>query len=525
MTDIAGIPTPPIAEDLQINLDEVKEEVVLPENKEPEINFDLDLNLSDAPKNDNRLTVEDKKNAETIESSSSETSIDKPTFEELPVIDTQQIIVPIISEPVVLSEQIIEPSIAEVKPENNENISTETTIHEEVQKEENTQIATETITEEANVEKEIEQINEPATILEPEPITNTAQDELKEDMKMINELEWDTNAGGLAPEAIISPQQVAIETPKTFDLDAMLGNPTITPVIDTPKVTPVDVPPQILTTPISAQAPAFTIPTTTTQVPVQAVIHGTTPQKKNIGVKVFLFVMMFVWLWFTTFFILKTMYPIEFGNIFSGQTAMHASDITTWWQITGTDITTGTDIVATGDITTGNDITGTDITTGTAATDQTSGVVDTGTGSHESAPADNTFWALQDLGTTTTQPAPSDIGRLTDYVNQWNDFLTQGKTMHNNTIIKYGLYISKKSTTFLDDIANGKQIANLTGYFAQFDQYIVELKKLVGQTSTDANVSASTATVSTTSSTNDIQSVTPDSGTTIPPTSTWLTSG
>ena len=65
MTDIAGIPTPPIAEDLQINLDEVKEEVVLPENKEPEINFDLDLNLSDAPKNDNRLTVEDKKNAET----------------------------------------------------------------------------------------------------------------------------------------------------------------------------------------------------------------------------------------------------------------------------------------------------------------------------------------------------------------------------------------------------------------------------------------------------------------------------
>jgi len=47
--------------------------------------------------------------------------------------------------------------------------------------------------------------------------------------------------------------------------------------------------------------------------------------------------------------------------------------------------------VATGDITTGNDITGTDITTGTAATDQTSGVVDTGTGSHESAPADNTF--------------------------------------------------------------------------------------------------------------------------------------
>jgi hypothetical protein len=34
--------------------------------------------------------------------------------------------------------------------------------------------------------------------------------------------------------------------------------------------------------------------------------------------------------------------------------------------------------------------------------------------------------------------------------------------MNNNTIIKYGLFISKKATTFLEDIANGKQIDNLT---------------------------------------------------------------
>ena len=61
--------------------------------------------------------------------------------------------------------------------------------NEEVQKQENVQIATETIVEEANVEKEIEQINEPAKIVEPELVTSAAQDELKEDMKMINELE------------------------------------------------------------------------------------------------------------------------------------------------------------------------------------------------------------------------------------------------------------------------------------------------------------------------------------------------
>ena len=107
----------------------------------------------------------------------------------------------------------------------------------------------------------------------------------------------------------------------------MLGNPTISPVVETPKIPTVDMPPQIVTT--SIPVPAFTIPTTTTQVPVQAVTQVIMPQKKNIGVKVFLFVIMFVGLGFTTFFILKTMYPIEFANMFSGQTAMHASDSTT----------------------------------------------------------------------------------------------------------------------------------------------------------------------------------------------------
>jgi len=71
---------------------------------------------------------------------------------------------------------------------------------------------------------------------------------------------------------------------------------------------------------------------------------------------------------------------------------------------------------------------------------------------------------LQDLGTTTTpeQPSQNDIAKLTDYATQGNNFLAQGKTMNNNTIIKYGLFISKKATTFLEDIANGKQIDNLT---------------------------------------------------------------
>ena len=206
MTDITGTPNPSIS-DLQINLEEVKQEEILPENKEPEINFDLDLNLSDTPKDDNRLTIEDKKNTETVSDLSTETSTNKPTFEESPEIVTQQINTPIVSESVVLTEQTTVSPIPEVKPESSENISIETLPRGEIQKQENIQIIPENTTEETNVEKEIEQINEPAKIVEPELITSAAQNELKEDMKIINELEGNTNAGGLAPEAIISPQQ------------------------------------------------------------------------------------------------------------------------------------------------------------------------------------------------------------------------------------------------------------------------------------------------------------------------------
>ena len=75
--------------------------------------------------------------------------------------------------------------------------------------------------------------------------------------------------------------------------------------------------------------------------------------------------------------------------------------------------------------------------------------------------------------------------------------------MGNNTVIKYGLYISKKATSFLEKIANGEEINNLSGYFAQFDQYIEQLKVLVGETpNPDTTVTTPDATVSTSSGTN-----------------------
>jgi hypothetical protein len=203
---------------------------------------------------------------------------------------------------------------------------------------------------------------------------------------------------------------------------------------------------------------------------------------------------MFAALGFTTFFILKTMYPIEFGSMFGGSTI----------QTHAIDNTTGVVEESTGTV---QDLSG---TTETGTVQDLSGTIETGTGTHESAPVDNTFGGLNDLGTdTTTQPEQNDVSRLTDYVTQGNDFLTQGKTVGNNTMIKYGLYISKKATTFLEKIANGEQINNLSGYFAQFDQYIVQLKELAGQTPNPTAIpDVVPPQVSTTPLTNGIQGMT-----------------
>jgi len=79
-------------------------------------------------------------------------------------------------------------------------------------------------------------------------------------------------------------------------------------------------------------------------------------------------------------------------------------------------------------------------------------------------------------------------------------------------MVKYGLYISKKATAFLEDIANGKEINNLSGYFAQFDQYIKQLKVLVGDM---PNLDTTASEVSPILPANDIQEMTPTETTSI----------
>lgn len=467
MADTATPIIPPM--DLQINLEDApKEEKVYtqaaPLDIQPESSLDLSINLPEVSKNDDRLKTEDKKNNEAI--------IEK--------IETK---VQTVETPT------INPIMAEI----------------------NNTIAVEKEAEPAKTIKEVNTFPEVTSIEKKENIVENIPESssLKNDMKMINVIEGHTSAGGLAPEAILLPQAPKKEVPKTFDLDAMLGSPT------PPTAKPVEITqpiiqamPPAMPTPIPP--PAFTIPTTTSQVPVQGISNVTMSHTQHTGVKALFFVVMFVALGFTTFFILKTMYPIEVWNLFNGgQVQMHASEITTGTDTLNNQILSGIDSSNTWtDAITGIDLTGT-----TIAPDLTSGIIDTGTGSHESAIStwDAIFGELNGLTTTppatTETPAPTDISRLTDYISQGNDFLAQGKTIGNNTVIKYSLYITKKATTFLEKIANGEQINNLNWYFAQFDQYIAELTTLLGQTAPD--LSASTI-----SSANDTSGTTSDTGTT-----------
>jgi len=340
-------------QDLQINLEDAPKIERPTTQNGTESHLDLDLNLPDAPKDNDRLKIEDQKNneipnisapieeipvnenkgsIETIEQVATPTPVGMPVFEEIPTLSTET-----------KQEDITQPEAVVIPPEVTPIEMPATT--------EAIDSIKEIQAEETKKEEPSEEAIQPASIVEDilpssdiiEGNTPEASS-LTNDMKMIEALEGNTSAGGLAPEANIPPEPTPIEPTKTFDLDAMLGNPTVVPtvapvIVEAPQQVPEITIAPTMVAPVTI--PTFTIPTTTTQVPVQAISQTQIPHKKNIGVKAFLFVIMFVALGCTTFFILKTMYPIEFANMFSGQSQMHASEITT-----GTD-TTGTDTIAT----------------------------------------------------------------------------------------------------------------------------------------------------------------------------------
>ena len=211
-------PVIPAAQDLQINLAEVTEQSEgipqggTPKIETPELNLDLDLNLSDAPKDDDRLKTEDQKNNEVVTTPVVElteqsegipqggTVVETPVEQKIeeivvpePIAETP-VVEPVVTEPIietpapeVVVETPVEEKVEEIGvPEPVVEVIAETPVVEPVV----TEPIVEPIVTEPIVETQVvEETQTPATIIESEPITAADAKDLKDDMTMINELE------------------------------------------------------------------------------------------------------------------------------------------------------------------------------------------------------------------------------------------------------------------------------------------------------------------------------------------------
>lgn len=188
------------------------------------MDLNLDLNLPDAPKNDERLKAEDQKNneakTETIVETVTEPVAEAPVIEQIteqvPVIEpvTQPVVEPVAEEvPVVEVAPVTETALPEA-PKNDDRLHVEDQKSNEAPTPTTTEPIIETTTETPPVIKDIEEsipvieapietipetipeTIKPATNIEETPITAEAETELQDDMTMINNLEGQANMGG-----------------------------------------------------------------------------------------------------------------------------------------------------------------------------------------------------------------------------------------------------------------------------------------------------------------------------------------
>lgn len=254
----------------------------------------------------------------------------------------------------------------------------------------------------------------------------------------------------------LNPQQAQ---PSTINLDSLLA--------DTPSTA----------APVVGKSPFDLINTPAQQVAQPAVITAavTAAQPmvdKKKGVKIGLFVLLFVALGFLTYFIISTMYPMWFfaSNTNTGVTISE----TTGEILTGEVVFTGTEIVMT-----------------------ETGIVDSW---HASA-TDPAFTDINDLIDNTIPPTDSTLTqdtivvRLNNYQELGTKYLAAAKTANDLQSMKYAIYLKNKSQTVLDEIiANPNAIttmqSDLTTQLAQFETFLSKLKATYG----DLSASASTQT-------------------------------
>ncbi|MEI7558225.1 MAG: hypothetical protein WCJ45_05435 [bacterium] len=249
------------SQDFNIDLGMAEKEATI--QQEPELNLDMDLQLPEAQKNDNRLHGEDEKNKEILVPSQAIEPTNIPTE---PLLETQTVTIvtaPQIQEIKEIKEPTIEGMFA---PQ--ENIMPVVTPEAEKQE-------IPTIQEEAQQEMPIEEKPTVSTMIETEKISPEAQKVLKKDMDIIQGLEEITGGGGLAPEATPAPIPPKAES-TTFNLDEILNTTTETIETKQPETMQTKIP----EIPIIPMMPPFSAPGTQQPAPVQAsTLQWTPPQK------------------------------------------------------------------------------------------------------------------------------------------------------------------------------------------------------------------------------------------------------
>jgi hypothetical protein len=148
--------------------------------------------------------------------------------------------------------------------------------------------------------------------------------------------------------------------------------------------------------------------------------------------------MLFIAMGFTGYFILKTMYPLEFANLGNTTTTGEIPVITT-----GEEILTGTEI---------------------ALVPET-GTIDTG-----HASADEMFSDLTDLAVATGDQTAVRLSQLGSYSEQGKLFYDRGKETNDKVMMKFGGYIWKKADTLINSLESGDILVNdmVPNYLAQF---------------------------------------------------------
>ncbi len=301
-----------------------------------------------------------------------------------------------------------------------------------------------------------------------------------------------------------------------LNAEKIIAEPVVATVVEKIKTPEVVVNAEVTQSPQIDLWSTTEVVNTVASMPEQAVVMSEPPHKKSshTWLKIFLFIIvLFVW-WI---FMLSKMYPEEFGDVMG---AIQWEDTTVIEYSDNADSevvleeTQNSDVELSWDIeeveeeidpnslawqleweTVSGDVSNT-MEYGWETTDVDVAVEGEWHNADATEEEFNAFEWLEDVMDPVTSENADLLAELREYQAKWIEYDAWGREIGNTTAMKYGLYISEKAETVINDIETNVKIDNtkVENYFAQFDIYIAKLDKLRvsidGEVQDDALVSS-----------------------------------